>query len=203
MFYSEPLNHWTALVPLHPHSGGGWSLETTLSCLHWPGDAGPPKCYFDAKESLNHCRDRVNSWVFSVNIVELLSAPAQEFLAAPWSSPFRSFWGMGFGRLGHNLLRGYSPNTANFTLVLLLLLPLSLLLGTFWTRGKGFFQRTCSIDRHNQEQQDDIHRWPPTPESRSLHVFCQSTVALCSPVFWWKAHWCAMPMVYQLSKLLV
>ena len=62
--FSEPLNHWTALVPLHPHSGGGWSLETTLSCLHWPGDAGPPKCYFDAKESLNHCRDRVNSLVF-------------------------------------------------------------------------------------------------------------------------------------------
>lgn len=54
-------------------------------------------------------------WFFSVNIVELFSW--QEFPAAHWSSPFRSFWGMGFGKLGHNLLRGYSPNTENFTQV--------------------------------------------------------------------------------------
>ena len=150
-------------------------------------------------------------------------SPVQEFPAAHWSSPFRSFWGMGFGKLGHNLLRGYSLNTENFTQVSRFFrwndrarevagssfttsatTTLTASRDFFPTRGKGFFQRTCSIDdRHNQQQQDDIHRWPPTPESRSFNVFCQSTVALCSQVFWWKARWCAMPMVYQLYKLSV
>lgn len=153
----------------------------------------------------------------------LNSSPVQEFPAAHWSSPFRSFWGMGFGKLGHNLLRGYSLNTENFTQVSRFFrwndrarevagssfttsatTTLTASRDFFPTRGKGFFQRTCSIDdRHNQQQQDDIHRWPPTPESRSFNVFCQSTVALCSQVFWWKARWCAMPMVYQLYKLSV
>lgn len=156
-------------------------------------------------------------WFVSVNIVELLSRAR----ISSRSLIFTFCWGMGFGKLGHNLLRGYSPNTENFTHVSRFFrwndrarevagsifttsatTTWTASRGFFRTRGKGFFQRTCSIDdRHNQQQQDDIHRWPPAPESRSLNVFCQSTVALCS--FWWKARWCAMPMVYQLYKLSV
>ena len=155
-------------------------------------------------------------WFVSVNIVELLSRAR----ISSRSLIFTFCWGMGFGKLGH-IAEGLFPQYWKFYTGVTFFrwnvraqeVPGSIFTTSatttltasrdfFRTRGKGFFQRTCSIDdRHNQPQQDDIHRWPPAPESRSLNVFCHSTVALCS--FWWKARWCAMPMVYQLYKLSV